>query len=75
MLARVRLNKDFWAKALNIISYLINRSPSVTLEFKIPMEMWTSQVINFNYLRSYGCTTYAHITLTKLGQGNSSMFS
>lgn len=45
MMARAWLNKEFWVEALNIESYLINRSPSTLIELKIPMEMWIVQVL------------------------------
>ena len=34
MLTSANLPKDFWGEAINIVVYLINRSPSVALDFK-----------------------------------------
>ena len=34
------LPKTFWADAVNTAAYLINRSPCVPLDFKLPEEMW-----------------------------------
>ena len=35
------LPKTFWADAVNTIVYLINRGPSVPLEFEVSEEVWT----------------------------------
>ena len=36
MLKFAKLPKSFWGEAVNIAIYLINRSPSVSLDFDIP---------------------------------------
>ncbi|GJY43429.1 retrovirus-related pol polyprotein from transposon TNT 1-94, partial [Tanacetum coccineum] len=43
MLATASLGKSFWAEAVNSACYVINRSPSTTVELKTPMEMWTGK--------------------------------
>lgn len=68
VLVGVRLNKEFWAKAFNTISYLINRSPSTIIDFITPIKMWTSQVPYFNNLKSFSCTTYPYIKQDKIGE-------
>ena len=42
MLISVGLPKVFWAKAVTIATYLINRCPSTALNFKTPEEVWSS---------------------------------
>ena len=36
MLKLAKLPKSFWGEAVNTVVYLINRSPSVPLDFNIP---------------------------------------
>jgi transposase InsO family protein len=38
MLSNARMNKSFWAEAGNTACYLINRSPSIPLNKKTPIE-------------------------------------
>uniref|UniRef100_I1NZF4 Integrase catalytic domain-containing protein n=1 Tax=Oryza glaberrima TaxID=4538 RepID=I1NZF4_ORYGL len=39
MLSNARMNKRFWAEAANTACYLINRSPSIPLNKKTPIEL------------------------------------
>ena len=41
MLKLAKLPKSFWGEAVNTAVYLINRSPSVPLDFDIPQRVWT----------------------------------
>lgn len=34
------LEEEFWAEAVNIATYMINRSPTASLNFKSPEEVW-----------------------------------
>ena len=54
----VRLPKTYWAKATKIVYYVINRSPSITIEMKTPMEMWTSKSADYSSLHVFGCHAY-----------------
>ncbi|KAK7340666.1 hypothetical protein VNO77_21375 [Canavalia gladiata] len=56
------LPKQFWAEAVNTAAYLINRSPSVPLEHKIPKEVWSGKEIKLSHLRVFGCVAYVHIS-------------
>ena len=55
------LPKTFWAEAINTAAYLINRGPSVPLEFRIPEEAWSGKKVNLSYLKVFGCLSYVHI--------------
>ena len=61
MRLHVRLPKTFWADAINIATYLINREPLVPLGFKIPKEEWTGKKVDLSYLKVFGCASYAHV--------------
>ena len=56
------LPKCFWADAVNTAAYLINRGPSVPLNFGIPEEVWSGKEVTLSHLRIFGCTAYVHIS-------------
>ena len=51
----------FWSEAVNTAVYLINRGPSVPLNFRIPEEVWTGKEVNLSHLKVFGCISYVHI--------------
>ena len=61
MLADSELPHSFWAEALSTAAYLVNRSPTKTLDDKTPFEAWYRKKPNVNHLRVFGCLTYIHI--------------
>ncbi|GJZ71781.1 gag-pol polyprotein, partial [Tanacetum coccineum] len=58
MLATASLGKSFWAEAVNTTCYVINRLPSIAVELKTPMEMWTQKPVNYSYLHIFGSPVY-----------------
>ncbi|KAH9684612.1 DNA (cytosine-5)-methyltransferase 1B [Citrus sinensis] len=66
MLLNANLSKGFWAETVTTIAYLINRSPSSTLGFKTPQELWSGKPPDLSNLRIFGCPAYAHIKQGKL---------
>ncbi|KAL0460800.1 UNVERIFIED_CONTAM: Retrovirus-related Pol polyprotein from transposon TNT 1-94 [Sesamum latifolium] len=55
------LPTSFWAEAVSIACYLINRSPRASLGGKVAEEVWTGNPVNFDYLRIFGCPAYVHV--------------
>ena len=51
---------------MTIAAYVINRSPSTAIGFKIPYEMRIGHKPNLEHLREFGCIAYAHIKQEKL---------
>ena len=41
MLLQSGLTQGFWAEALYIVVYLIDRTPNVTLKLQVPEELWS----------------------------------
>jgi hypothetical protein len=66
MLSNATMNKRFWAEAANTACYLINRSPSIPLNKKTPIEIWSGTLVDYSQLKVFGCTAYAHVDNGKL---------
>ena len=62
MLSYAKLPKSFWGEAINTAVYLINRCPSVALNFKVPKEVWNGVPPNYKHMRTFGCVAYAHVS-------------
>ena len=45
--------------------YLVNRSPSSTLEDNTLQEVWTSKKPPLSHLRVFGCDAYVHVPKEK----------
>ena len=65
MLSTAKLAKNFWAKAVNIACYLVNRSSTITLKFKIPEEGWFGKSAVYSFLHVFGCDAYVWICKEK----------
>jgi hypothetical protein len=61
MLNGVELGQEFWAEAVGTACYLVNRSPSSTLDDKTPQEVWTSKEPSLTHLKVFGCDAYVHV--------------
>ncbi|CAL5395053.1 unnamed protein product [Camellia sinensis] len=62
MLKMAKLPKPFWGEAVRVACYLINRSPSVPLNFEIPEKVWSGREISYSHLRVFGCKVFAHVS-------------
>lgn len=49
---------SFWAEAVKIACYVINRSPSTAIDLKMPMEMWTGKPADYSHLHTFGSPVY-----------------
>lgn len=66
LLASSGLPKKFWGEVADTAVYLINRSPSVAKNFKVPQELWEGKKLDISHLRIFGCRAYAHSIGDKL---------
>nr|GEX20730.1 retrotransposon protein, putative, Ty1-copia subclass [Tanacetum cinerariifolium] len=66
LLIQSGLPKTFWAEATCTAAYLINRSPSITIEKKTHMEMWSGHPSDYGMLRIFGCIAYPYDRQGKL---------
>jgi hypothetical protein len=61
MLSGVGFGKEFWAEAVGIACYLVNRSPSSALGDKTPQEVWTGKEPSLTHIKVFGCDAYVHV--------------
>ena len=47
------LIKTFWVDAVSTTAYLINRGPSVPMEFRLPEEVWSGKEVKFSHLKVF----------------------
>lgn len=61
IMLQMNVSYKYWSEAVACTCHLINRTPSVNLGGKNPLEIVTSKKTNLRYLRIFGCTCYVHI--------------
>ena len=61
MLRMTNMPKSFWCEVVQTTCYLINRSPSVPLEFDIPERVWTGKDVSYSHLKVFGCKAFVHM--------------
>ena len=61
MLKMAKLSKPFWGEAVNIAYYLMNRSPSLALDFDIPERVWSGRDVSYSHLKVFGCKAFVHV--------------
>ena len=61
----MRLNagllKVFYAETVNTVSFIINRSPSSTIDFKILEEVQSGKLVDYSSLNFCCCPAYVHV--------------
>lgn len=66
MISGAKLEKVFWGDAVLTATYLINMTPTKSLNAnKTPYEMWYNKKPQLKYLKVFGSTVYAHVKTSK----------
>lgn len=60
LMSNANMPKCFWEEALMTATHLVNRSPSLVIEFKKSIEKWTSHVSDLSSLKVFGYVAHAH---------------
>lgn len=61
MLFYAKLEKSYWAEALATAAYIVNRSPTKSLNGKTPYEMWKGKKPNLSHLKIFGSSAMVHV--------------
>jgi hypothetical protein len=69
MLKAANMPGRFWGEAVMMAVYLLNHSPTRSVDGKMPYQAWRGKKPTVHHLQVFGCVTYMKITrpqLTKL---------
>ena len=55
-----KLSNEYWAEVVGCSVYLLNRSPTVTIQDKIPKEAWSGTKSSVTHLIIFGSIAFAH---------------
>lgn len=61
MLSHSGLGHEYLAEVMNTVYYLVNRSSSTTIKYKIPFEVWYKSPSDYSQLKVFICSAYAHV--------------
>jgi hypothetical protein len=61
MLNEKNLPNYFWAQAVVITVYIMNRTPTTTVHGMTPKEKFTPKKPDVSHLRVFSCITYVHV--------------
>jgi len=61
MLNEKNLPNDFWAEAVVIVIYIMNRTPTIVVHGMTPEEKFIGKKPNVSHLIVFGCIAYVHI--------------
>ena len=59
------MSEGFWTEAVNHASYLVNMSPSTSIDLQIPQEIWLGVSVDYSTLRIFGCPAYSLVDSQK----------
>ncbi|XP_062529208.1 uncharacterized protein LOC105841774 isoform X3 [Bombyx mori] len=65
MLFYANLEKKFWTEAVATAAYVVNRSPTKSLEGKTPYELWKGKKPNLSHLKIFGSEAMVHVPKEK----------
>jgi transposase InsO family protein len=61
MLHARNMNPKFWTEAINIATYIVNRTPTIVAKHKTPKEAWSRRKLIIGQFKVFGCDAYVHI--------------
>lgn len=61
MIINAQLQNYFWGEAVVTAAHIINRSPTKTLSYVSPEEIWSGKKPDLSYMKVFGCKAMVHI--------------
>jgi len=61
MLWEKKLTNNYWAEVVSTTVYVLNRSPTSSLQDKIPQEAWDGNKVNVSHFRIFGSIDFSHV--------------
>jgi transposase InsO family protein len=61
MRLHVGLHLQLWIYVVDIVFYLINKGPSISLDGIIPKESWVGKKVNYSFLKNSSYEAFVHI--------------
>ncbi|CAJ2659262.1 unnamed protein product [Trifolium pratense] len=61
MLAGKKVPKVFWPEAVKWATYVMNRSPTLSVKNMTPQEAWSGKKPNVQHFRVFGCLAFVHV--------------
>jgi transposase InsO family protein len=65
MLFDAQLSKKFWPEAVATAAYIVNRSPTKSVNGKTPIEMWTGKKPNLSNMKIFGSEVMVQVPKEK----------
>ena len=61
MVSHKKLSDEYWAGAVAFSIYLLNRSPTASVQDKILEEAWSGTITSVSHLRVFGYVAFSHV--------------
>lgn len=61
MLSGKRIPKTFWAEAVRLVVYVMNRSPTVAVDKMTLEEAWSGKMSSMDHFRIFECIGHVHV--------------
>ncbi|RDY06156.1 hypothetical protein CR513_09902, partial [Mucuna pruriens] len=61
MLKDKNMPKQFWGEVVSTAAYILNRSPTKSLNDVIPEEVWTGRKLTISHFRIFGSLCFKHV--------------
>lgn len=63
MLHKKKLSNNYWDKAISTVVYVLNRSPTTSLQYTVPKEAWDGKKVNVSHFRIFGSVAFSHVPM------------
>jgi hypothetical protein len=55
------LSKDYSDEAFACLVYILNRSPTSSVQGKVHEENWSGSKVNVSHFKNFGCVSFCHV--------------